>query len=167
MSSTINFLTLSQEIEINFKTETVSDTLNLVESIETNLYPYSLDQFLILQQIIAANCDKDLEISHTLTMTQSMLPRVLIESVSDFLFAWQEPIAESHAPLEISSLTLAQQVDQTNAKFAESELALTQEIVVVWDKTLEVEQTLTMYSSVTGHLPSRFWSSIPITVVEP
>lgn len=167
MSSTINFLTLTQTIESNFKVDSLDQSLILSQDIAINLMPYSVGQTLFLTQVIQVNCDKDLEIAHTLTLGIEEMPRVLIESVEHLLFVWQEPISESQAPLLIETLTLSQTVDQTNGKLALSELALTQTVEAEWDRVLSVEHSLPLNNGVTGHLPSRFWSSIPITVVEP
>lgn len=160
------FLFLTQQASTNIKVLTVEHTVGIADAVAQNLMPQRSRSLLLLTQSLEVRKSVALIANNTLTLSNSTLPRAYNQSVSDFLFVWHEAIREAQWPLVVHELSLDHQVDYDIAKGMYDTLTLTQEVSVSASSGITVTDTLSLVGGVTGFLPSRYWTSFDINVIE-
>ena len=162
-----SILDLSQSLDSNMKVEAVGDQLSFSHSASKNLNTQSCAQSLLFVQLATNSKDVGLEVSDLITFQQVSLPQVYFITVDQFLFIWNEGIRETKSPLNRQSIVLSQSATVSKSKGTANILNLTQSINLSYIRGLTVTSNLTVISEVAGYLPSKYWTSFPITVVEP
>lgn len=162
-----NVLLLTDSVTSNIKGLTVSHQIILVQQVDKNLKPQHPASVIRLDHLVEVQKTIALAASNTLVLTQTAYPRTLLIEVQQQLFVWQDMFDDPLAPLVTSHLSLTQSAIASVAKGVYDTLVLTQSVHVEKTLNIAVPQTLVMHSNVVGYLPDKYWSSYPITVVEP
>jgi hypothetical protein len=162
-----NLLFLDQDADTNIKGFAVEQFLGLSQVVEQTIKDEGVSHHLYFAQRVDVVKTLNLDVGHTLLLSQSEQPRVTNETVFQFLTVQQEATVLEQWPLVVSVLSIAQTAVGSVAKGAYSVLALSQSVDLKVTRNLTVANTLVMSQSGRGYLPSYFWTSYPITVVEP
>lgn len=162
-----NVLIMSDDVTSNIKGLTVSQQIVLVQQVDKNLKPQHPASVIRIDHLVEVNKTVALAASNALVLSQVTYPRSITLEVTQQFFAWQDILNDEFAPLVTSILTLTQSAIAAVAKGVYDTLTLTQSVHVEKTLNLNVGQTFVMVSSVIGYLPDKYWSSYPITVIEP
>lgn len=156
------------------------------QSINTNIKPVSVDQFLLLTSLPDTNIkvqrlqstlhlvhlptvvrDFNVDVENQITFTQSTLPRVTNVSVFHNFPVVHNYTNEDKFPLVRSNLTLQQTVEVFKCNGIYSDLLLTQDIGLEVTRNLSVNSQLNIDSNVVSFIPSKYWYSYDVVVVNP
>lgn len=176
-ATAVNFLFLTQEVDTNIKVLAVEHTVGITDAVGQNLIPQSPRSLLHLQQSVRLSGNLTHAAENTLVLSQQLLRSVFVESVTSLLFVWQDAQHPTNWPDVTQSLALTQEAVATVATGILTDtdlgpvhghvLTLTQEVVLSMSIGLGVESVLELGSKTSGYLPSYYWQSYPVNVVEP
>ena len=165
-TAAVNVLFLTQEASTNIKVLTVEHTVGIADAVAQNMKPQRSRSLLLLTQSLEVRKSIALGVNQSLTLSIGTVPRAFVESVNDFLFVWNEAIHEAQWPLVIHELSLEQNADYDIAKGIYDTLTLAQEVSVSMSSNISVTDSLSLVQGVVGFLPSRYWTSFDINVIE-
>lgn len=163
----VSILFLTQETDTNIKVLALEQVVSISDAVEQNMLPQS--PLSRLYPIHSVELEKTIALSasSTLSLNQSQLPRSSDQSVTQICFVWHDAELLTDWPLVRQSIVLTQSATYTLSKGCYSNLDLSQEVSVVENTNITVPQSLVLISKATGYLPSRYWTSYDIDVVEP
>lgn len=162
-----SILELSDSVGLNLKVESVEDRLTFTEAVVQNLNTQGLSTPLRFVQLATPTKNVSLSVAQSLVFVETVLPKVYVLSVEQFLFVWNEAISQDKWPLASQTLALSQSATVASAKGATSSLVLAQSIGLSYIRLFPVANSLALTSQTVGYLPSKYWTSFPITVEAP
>lgn len=160
-------LFVEQEAESNIKGLTLEDRLAFTQAANQNLNSRQLSSFILVNHLAVVGKSIQLAVEQELVFTQEAFPRAYVLEIAQHLFVWHEAIAEGMSPLVVHNLDLEQTVEVEVAKAAYDTLTITQTVDLSLTRNLTIEQTFVPAIGATGYLPSKYWHSFEIEVVEP
>lgn len=176
-ATAINVLFLTQEVDTNIKVLAVEHGVALTDAVDQNLIPQSLSSLLLLTQSVVMHGNISYGASNTLALSQGLLRSVFEESVESLLFVWQDAQNLTNWPDVVQSLSLTDEAvaDVSTGTLTDTDLGpvhgqvltLTQEVVLSVSLGLGVESVLALDDGSTGFMPSYYWQSYEVNVVEP
>lgn len=159
------------------------DVVFFEQSINTNIKPVLVDQFLLLTSLPDTNIkvqrlqstlhlihlptivrDFNVATSNALTFIQSTLPRVTNVNVFHSLPIMHNYVKHDKFPLVKSQLVLQQSITIFKCHGIYSNLGLTQQIELEVTKNLSIQSQLNIDSNVVSFIPSKYWYSYVVNL---
>ncbi len=162
-----NILTLSQASDSNIKGIAIEQFLPLAQVVDQNFEGRRLLDVLYISQKVDVQKILNVGVHHTLTFVQDQHPRVLNEIAFQFLSIQQYVVLEDKWPQVTSFLALTQLATATVGTAAANVLTLTQSVGLSVTRNLSVTHTLALSHTGRTFIPSYYWTSYPIVLVNP
>jgi len=163
----LDFLFLSQSVESNIKAFTIEHRVVLSDAVVQNYHVQGLFSSLHLAHVAKISKTSLLSASNSLTLAESILPRVFVESITQTFFVWDAVIQETQFPLTVSQLTVIHDVVVDVAKAAYDTLELKQEIGLQHTRSVVASNTLEIRSDVNGYIPSYYFQGTEVVLEAP
>lgn len=162
-----NNLVLSQAVDTNIKIVHVEQFLKLDDYFKINMKVRHVESFLFFSHSATVVKTTNVNVEHTLTLSQGTLPRVFVQAVESQLLLSQDAQAVAKWPDVQQVLNLTQTAIADVAKGTYSVLTLAHSATYTITRNVSTSNTLTLTSEASGYLPSKYWTSFPVVLEAP